>query len=83
MSTLPNHRCNVNAILIKMLMTLFTELEENHATYLELWKATNSNTILSKRTKQYYMLLPKNILQSYHNQNSMDTDRKIIREAKE
>lgn len=34
MSTLPNHRCNVNAILIKMLMTLFTELEENHATYL-------------------------------------------------
>lgn len=36
-------------------------------------KDTNSNTILSKGTKQkYYIMLPKNILQSYHNQNNMD-----------
>lgn len=38
MSILPNCRCNVNVLLMKMPMTFFTEMEKNHATCLELWK---------------------------------------------
>lgn len=48
-----------------MPMAFFTEMEKKSCNLFGTMKDTNSNTILSKGTKKkYYIMLPKNILQS-------------------